>query len=352
MLDIYSNKAFLYLPDGSLRTQIESALSSVKVNVESSTKIAAFEALRVEAPLSKGLSFFQPDFFAYVQRVGVPSCMVIQMVSDLSLPKEIDPEKLLHLNTLMLSFVRLSMNQQYAAVRANIMIVVGRADSARAEAYERDHSLFFKGMQTGNEQLDARIEMLKKDKAAFSRLFLIRFQKIEDLIKSSELMIKGFYIQIQTRQTLENKLKAYASPVISTQNEAPARVIYRIDAGTVYVDGEAGSADEYAALEAGQFHIVGALTTRNLRDVMDRIKTLVLTGAAGKKFVPDDEIVVTMLADCAIDATAATGLAQLFVSGLARFKKKKIIVSTVNDGILRKSQGYGMIKEFIRIDAY
>ena len=352
MLDIYSNKAFLYLPDGSLRTQIESALSLVKIRVESSTKISLFEALRVEAPLAKGLSFFQHDFFAYVQRTGVPSCIVIQLVSDLSLPKEIDPEKLLHLHTLMLSFVRLSMNPQFAAVRANIMIVVGRADASRSDAYERDHSLFFKGMATGNEQLDARIEMLRKDKAAFARLFLIRFQKVEDLIKSSELMIKGFYVQIQTRQTLENKLKAYASPVISTQNEAPARLIYRIDAQTVYVDGEAGSSEEYAQLASGQFHIVGSLTTRNLRDVMDRIKTQVLAGVAAKKFIPDDEIVVTMLAECTIDATAATGLAQLYVSGLARFKKKKIIVSTVNDGILRKSQGYGMIKEFIRIDVY
>jgi hypothetical protein len=27
-------------------------------------------------------------------------------------------------------------------------------------------------------------------------------------------------------------------------------------------------------------------------------------------------------------------------------------VNTFNDGILRKSQGYGMIKEFIRIDVY
>ena len=50
MLDIYSRKAFLYLPDGSLRAQIESALSLCRIDAEQSpSRITAFEALRTEA---------------------------------------------------------------------------------------------------------------------------------------------------------------------------------------------------------------------------------------------------------------------------------------------------------------
>lgn len=352
MLDIYSTKVFLYLPDGSLRTQITTALGLCRIEAEQSpSRISTFEALRKEAPLAKGLSFYPQEFFSFVQRTGVPYCIVMNFLSDLSLAKETDPDRMLLLKNIMLSFITLSLKGHYAQVRAHIMLVVGRAEAALADEYEKEPSLFLKGLVTGNEQIDARIEMLRKDKAAFARLFLIRFQKGEDLIKSPELMVKGFITQIQTRYTLEQKLKSYAAPAISTQNEAPARVVYRCGSA-VYIDGEEDSSGEYAAIGEGQFHILGSLTTRNLRDVTDRVKNAVTGGICGKKFHQDDEIVVTLLADCMIDATAATGLAQLFVSGLARYKKKKIIVSSVNDGILRKSQGYGMIKEFIRIDMY
>jgi hypothetical protein len=353
MLYTYSKKVLLYLPDGSLRTQISEVISSHFLSPEQSpTRISTFEALRKETPLAKGLSFFHQDFFALSQEFGVPYFIVINLSTDLSLPKETDPDRLLLLKTIILTFVKLSLNQQYAEARAHLLIVVDRADAARAEEFERDYTLLFKGLETGNDQFDARIDLLKKDKAAFSRLFLVRFQKSEELFKSTEMMIKGFISQIETRATLEKKLKSLSVPVISTKNDAPALVLFN-DGSSLFIDGKPSvPAEEYAALETGRFHILGSLTTRNLKDVTERIKTSVQTGIGRKKFNVDDDIIITMQKDCQIDATAATGLAQLFVSGLARYKKKRIIVSTVNDGILRKSQGYGLIKEFVRVDSY
>ena len=354
MISVYSKKALLLIPDGSARSQLQSALASSGYSAEQPTvKVGTFESLRREAPLAKGLSFFQQSFISYVQRDGVPYCIVINLNTDLSLPKETDPDRLLLLREIMLSFITLNMMPQYSDLRAHLMIVVGRADQARADECERNPSFLLKGMTSQNEQINARIELLRNDNAAFSRLFLIRYQKAEDLVKNAELMVKGFIAQIATRYTLEKKLKAYNAPAISVKDIAPVSVVYKINEKDIFIDGvKAEIKEEHTSLKVAQFHVIGSLTTQNIKKAIEMIRVSVVEGIGEKKYALDDEIVITLLDDCRIDATAATGLAQLFITGLPRYKKKKLIVNTVNDGMLRKSQGYGMIREFIRVDSY
>jgi hypothetical protein len=262
-----------------------------------------------------------------------------------------DPDGYALARSLLLSLLVIGMEQKYSEGRANLFVVSN--DVERIRSTDKAPESILSIIDPQNEQVKLRLENFMKDRIAFSRQFLVKIVSSESFVREPDLMISGFLSQITARTNLEKKISPLSSPAVSMKNEASAKVVFVLDSEKCWIDGEITETPaDMTDLKKNVIHVIGAVHTKNLKEVTNRIRTLVTGGAGEQKFPAAEELVITMGSRCTIDATAAMGFAQLLVSELSKYKKKKVIVSRINDGVLRKSQGFMMIREYVRVDAY
>jgi hypothetical protein len=349
MLPIYIKKTLLFI-DGDFRKICSDAFAANDFEVGEGI-LDTVDAVTSAADEGVLASFIRAQLVSLIERRGVPLCFVLAFPSRMGIAKDKDPDGTLVARSLFLAFISIGMDQKYTSARFHLLVIVNGED--RARIIENTPSKLLSSLKISNEKINARIENLVNDKAAFAQSFLVKAVDSDTFAAHPVLMVKGFISQINARFKLETRITSSSPPKISTKNDAPAHLIFILENGVKYLNGNiVDSISEAEGLEPNRFHLLGSLTTKNLKDVMNLIKQGVTGGFRDVKFAADDEIVICLGTNCMIDATAATGFAQLLVSELARYKKKKVLASSVNDGILRRSHGYSMIREFIRVEHY
>jgi hypothetical protein len=348
MQAFYSKKALVYL-EGNLKSLCRTALEREGYDSE---EVMADSRDAVLKASQEGilLSFIRSQILSMIEREGIPGCIVIAFPSRFGIPKEKDPDGSLLMKAILLSCVIIGLQHNMSEGRFHFLVLTKGDDRVRLlnESPEKLLAL----LKIDNENIKLRIDNLINDKALLARNFLFKTIDSDRMYTDPYTAVKGFLQQIDARFRLEKKVSVLSNPLISTKNDAPASVVY-ISAEGIWMDGNFyDSLEEAQGLEATQFHIIGSLTTKNIKSVIEIIKNAIKEGIGSDLFSQDREIVITLGERCTIDATAATAFAQLMVTDLARFKKKKILVSTVNDGMMRKSTGFTMIREFVRVDRY
>jgi hypothetical protein len=349
MESIYIKKALLFL-GGDLRKLCSDAFTENDCEVGEGI-LDSIEAVTRAADEGVLASFIRAQLVSLIERRGMPLCFVLVFPSRMGISKEKDPDGTLIARALFLAFITIGMDQKFSSSRFHLLVII--KGEAHAKIIENHPEKLLQALKLSNEKMKARIDNLVSDKSTFAKSFLVKVVDSDLFTAQSKLMVKGFLSQINARFNLETKVSSIAPPKISTKNDAPVNLVFIDGSGVIYLDGAVvEDFPDARGLEQNQFHVLGSLTTKNLKDLLNRIKQGVSAGFNDVTFGIDDEIVITIGTRCTIDATAATGLAQLLVSELARYKKKKVIVSSVNDGIMRRSHGYSMIREFIRVDVY
>ena len=349
MADIYSKQALIFA-DGKIRSLAGDVFRRNGFMVGTGI-VDTPDALRRSLMDGVLVSYLRAQIISLIERKGFPYCLILEMPYRHPLQTQKDPDGYALAKSLILSLVVIGMEQRYSEGRMNILVITG--DNDRFVSIDKNPETLLSIVDPQNEQIKMRIDNLMRDRLVFSRQFLIKAVKEADFIRDPALMTGGFLAQITARSNLEKKIAPLSAPTVSMKNEADAKVVVFPGGGKCWINGEITDIpDELAGLREDAIHVIGALHTKNLKDVTNRIRALVTEGAGARKFSVNDEIVITMSSRCTIDATAATGFAQLLVTELSRYKKKKMIVSRVNDGVLRKSQGFMMIREYVRVDAY
>jgi hypothetical protein len=345
---IYSKKALLYL-EGNLRTLCETAFVSEGFDAEEgmADSVDAICKAGEEGVLP---SYIRSQLMSLIDHKGIPGCFVLAYPSRLGISKEKDPNGALLIKALLMSCLLIGFDKKYTDIRFHFLLATKGEDRIRSLNEEPEQLLSLINVEKSD--FKNKLDALRKDKVLFARQFLVKAIDADRIYADPHLIVKGFLMQIDARFKLDKKITNKVSPAISTKNEMPAHVVF-VSEQSVWVDGM--SVDSYGlaeGLEKGRFHIVGSLNTHNLREVMELVKKGIREGIGDISFPADDEIIITVGDSCTIDATAATGFAQLMVTDLSRYKKKKIIVSSVNDGIMRRSHGYMMIREYVRVERY
>jgi hypothetical protein len=345
---IYSKKALLYL-EGNLRTLCETAF--LREGFDAKEGVAdSIEAISKAGEEGVLTSYIRSQLISLIERKGMPSCFVLAYPARLGISKEKDPNGSLLIKALLLSCLLVSFDPRYDDVRFHFLIATKGEERIKSLSEEPEQLLSL--IHIEKPELKKKLDVLRKDKALFARQFFFKAVDADRIYADPHLIVKGFLMQIDARLKLEKKVPAKPAQVIATKNEEPAHVIFITDKA-VWVDGV--SVNSYSPAEGlakGRFHIVGSLSTNNLKDAIALLKKGIREGVCGITFPPDEEITLTVGDRCTIDATAATAFAQLMITDLARYKKKKIVVNSVNEGMIRRSHGYMMIREYIRLEQY
>jgi hypothetical protein len=348
MQTFYSKKALIYL-EGNLRSLCGTALE--REGYDSEVVVAdSPEAVVKAAEEGILLSFIRSQLLSMIERNGIPGCIVIAFPSRYGIAKEKDPDGSLLMKAILLACIMIGLEHHLADARFHLLILSKGDDRVRQLNDKPEKLLALLNVE--KEDLKFRIDNFINDKALLARNFLFKTIDSDRMYTDPYTAVKGFLQQIDARFRLEKKVTVLSNPLISTKNDAPANVLY-LAGDKLWMNGSFfDSVEEAEGLDVSKFHITGSLTTKNIKSVLEIIKNAIKDGISNDRFSPDKEIVITLGEKCVIDATAATAFAQLMVTDLARFKKKKILVSSMNDGIMRKSTGYTMIREYVRVDQY
>lgn len=345
MNERYSKKVIL-LVDGTLKDSLAAGFSSHGFSCGNSV-LESFDALQKASERDVLASFVRAQIVSIIEREGMPYAFVLTFPSIKFASKEDNKGDFL-LRVLFLVLLVVGMSQKYQDLRSNILIIAENEISYKKIAYEP--ASFISNIKAENDQIANRIKMLSEDNAAFSRLYFVRAMRRAEIIRDAALMVNGFIYQIDARSKLEKKIPVYTGGAISTKDDSASTVYYRAG-NDVWINGEKASAENYSELRERAFVIKGSIHTKNIRNVITIIKKGIEGSIEGTDFPINDEIVIVIGEQCSIDKTVAAAFAQLFITELARYKTKKIIVSSVNDVIIRSSQGYSMIREFMRLGA-
>jgi hypothetical protein len=349
MGDFYSKQALIFA-DGNIRSLAGDVFRKHGFIVGAGI-VDTPDALRRSLMDGVLVSYLRAQIISLIERKGYPYCFTVELPFKHPLQVQKDPDGCTLARSLLLSLLVIGMEQKYSEGRANLLVVSNEAERIRAIDSAPESILSIVDPQ--NEQIRLRLDNFMKDRILFSRKFLVKAVSSEIFVRDPSLMISGFLSQITARTNLEKKITPLSSPAVSMKNEASAKVLFFIDGEKCWIDGEiVRIPDDMVDLRKDAIHVIGAVHTKNLKEVTNRIRMLVTGGAGEHKFPAANEIVIMMGSGCTIDATAAMGFAQLLNSELSKYKKKKVIVSRVNDAVLRKSPGFMMIREYVRVDAY
>ena len=351
-MPVYNSKKVILLTENHILSGILPGIFlSHGLETETSPELSDPAVLRSHIADEGNTSFLRKSLINFIRREGIPPVIALDLRMQSGLDEADDPESLKLARTLVASCVLLSRANGFENFRAHLLLLADSTDPLTNE-FEQNPGFLLKGMTTTDESLNSYIRELLSDDKLFHSLFFIWILRMDrerdDIVRETDIFLKGVLARIKfTRQ--EKSVPEQSS--MHNGGDKPATVLLSLADGSVFADGieQAGGGNEYGKLRPDVITLTGLWNHRTQKAVAEKILHLVTKGIPGKKKMRQDEE-IRILADerCVMDGSTAVSAAGLLVRELAQYKKIRLIVNEENAAILRKSQGYSMIREFIR----
>ncbi|MFW5861057.1 MAG: hypothetical protein ACOCWZ_02305 [Spirochaetota bacterium] len=330
---------------------LRNALATRPVEIETgNTNLYSVEDIRATIQKTRTTTFIRADLFNFIRTHGMPYFIGLDYTIDLGLGSELDPDKRKLLRTFLISCIVLSRGKGFEDIRANFLLFADPPQLEEARSLVTRPEAVLSMLRTRDEKVNRIINTLKGNTTLFNRLFY--FGCVDNSLQSTgkEKVIAGFVEAIDARAKLSASIAGKIQSREKDTPGGPAQVVVKREDGRVIVDSLTGKSSKIAdagAMKPGQVYIVGDWTNVHIRSVADKIITLVKKGTDDFSFTPEDQIVLHLGNLCTIDGTTATSLAQLLVNQLHGYDIT-LMVSPENQRILEKSNGYSMIRNYIK----
>jgi len=133
---------------------------------------------------------------------------------------------------------------------------------------------------------------------------------------------------------------------LSNDDRLPADVYFN-SGSAIFCNGEVAP-DTHMDVANGILKVEGKWTSGTTRDVAQRVRTTLLKLVNAKLISYTDDLAIELGDKCIIDASVAPALAGILIKDLSRFSNITVRISKFNYPVLAKSEGYSMIKSFVR----
>lgn len=301
---------------------------------------------------TRSTNFIRSELLRFMKQNGYPFLTIIDLKIDTGLGKDIDPDQMKILRTILISYIILSKGNGFENLKANIILLGTNSQQHEITRIENSPKLILELLATKDESINAFINELKTDSAKFSKLFFIKGLNSE--IHSDEIKLKlTNYIQaIKARENLTKQPDPVSeAPKHDAEEHEIPSLIYRIDDINLYSDGEIikDEKSEFSSLNKNEFYILGHWTNKTQLELTKKIIRVVKNGITkDKKFASDDKISIILNDSCFVDAATTASIAQLLVRDLSDYKNIVFKVSQKNMEILQGSAGAQMIKKYLQ----
>jgi hypothetical protein len=340
----YSKKIFLISENGRIATPIRHALNRSGLDLESDyTGLHSLSVIRMGLARTGKTAFIRTELMRFI------NAFIIDGEIDLGTMARQESDKTKLLKTLVISYIILSRGKEFENLQCNLLVISKGDSFEQRHVNDGDAHSLLKNMRTGSDIINSFIDEMAADRRLFNSRFFVNFLDSGKSTDEITMMTDTFL------RSIDRRIKGQTgndAPVLLTEDSDAAKVIFRIDADTLYDDGAIvpPGETEYSGLNDNEFYIIGTWSHKTQREDSEKIARALLKGLGDRKrFTQDEAIVVNLDERCRIDGTTALSLAQLFIKNLSIFKKVTIRLSAANGDLFRKSQGYSMIKTIVKI---
>ncbi len=330
---------------------LRNALATRPVELETgNSSLYSVEHIRATIQETRTTTFIRAELFNFIRAHGMPYFIGLDYTIDLGLGNELDPDKRKLLRSFLISCIVLSRGKGFENIRANFLLFAHPHQLDEARSLVSRPEAILSMLRTRDEKVNRIINTLKGNTTLFNRLFY--FECIDNSMQSTrkEKAVTDFVEAIDAREKLSASIAGKIQSNAKDTHSVPARVMVKRDDGNVIVDGttvEPSAIETIAAMKPGQVYIVGDWTNVHIRSVADKVITLVKKGTDDFSFTSEDQIILHLGNLCTIDGTTATSLAQLLGNQLHGYTIT-LMVSPENQRILEKSNGYSMIRSYLK----
>jgi hypothetical protein len=295
-------------------------------------------------------SFMRSELVRFIRETGFPFLFIMDYKIDTGVGKQLDPDGMKLLRTLLISCIILARGAGFEKLRGNFLLLAEKNDLARARQIESDPLRILKILSTSDKIVNSFINELKSNSYHFNQLFYIRAMSTESSVNDIHVVMDTMIKAIYARKHLKRLKETKAS--INTGDYEAAKVLYRLDDKKVYIDGEiktvkSGSMNQ---LESNQFYVMGHWVNKTLIETADKVIIAVRKGLGTEKvFAGDDAIIINLTDKCIVDSTLTPSLIQILTKDLGSFSNITINITESNNAVLSQAKGYNLLKKSLHL---
>ncbi|PKL37849.1 MAG: hypothetical protein CVV44_16075 [Spirochaetae bacterium HGW-Spirochaetae-1] len=349
----YSNKVILITEKTRIAAPVKIALNKLDYEVASGyPALTSISVMRTGISHSGKTAFIRTELLRFINEKGFPRAIIMDSQIDLGMAPALDPGMLKIFKTLLISYIILSKGAECKDLRGNfILLNKGAAFEKEFGIGKNPHSVI-KLLSTQNPEINYFIDDLKENRERFDALFSITLLDTEqpsDIITGT---VGDFLVKNAGGAAAKKPAPAEMPGTAVKTDDTPARIVFRIDAGSVYDDGSITTelSEEHASLREREFYIIGSWSSRTELEVAKKIAGVLQKGINEQaRFGYGDPIRFNLDDRCVMDKNTALSMAQLFKKNLAQFKKIAITASAKNGALIQKSRGFPMIKDILTV---
>jgi hypothetical protein len=350
-----NNKAILITARSDITAPVKTIIGRYGISVHTEySSLNSVSVIKRAMAETGNTVFIRKAFNRLIADWGPPVLILLDYRLDLSSPKVPDTDRRKLLRTFFISYIILSQKSEYTDLSANFIILADTEDLSEAKNFERDPLRILDILGTTNEDINNMMMSFRKKPGEFKKLFNLKAVRADRIDPDLAKTLEDLMSHMAGRKNQLHKQNEVDKPPAQLKEQATASsgvmVVFPVDENQAFVNNMQASIRNnkpFKNLSLKQFHIIGNCESKNQNEVANLIRKAVQNGLGNIAFTLDDEIVINMRNNCAIDSTTISLLVGLFTRDLADFKKKSVNVSFKNASILEQSTGYFMIKKFV-----
>lgn len=359
-----SNRIFLITEKTRINSPIKIALNSLGYELtEDYPALTSIPMMQKGIARSGKTAFIRAELLRFIQDKGFPRAIIMDSQIDLAIDAKQDPGMLKILKTFLIAYVILSKGVECRNLHGAFLLLTQGASFEKEFGIGSDPHSVMNLLSTNNPEINFFIDELRSDRERFLKLFSI---ELLDTGLSSDLITESVTRFLMKSSKAANDQLPRHETIEAHDEDAPAvlekpepaktaggavRVLFRIDEGSVYDDGEIVTdlTDEHRSLAEREFYIIGTWSVDTGLEVSKKIAGVVQKGISEKaRFGYSDPVVFNIDDRCVIDKDTTLSMAQLFTKNLSLYKKISIKSGGKNAVLIQKSRGFPMIKNIFK----
>jgi len=361
-----SDKVILITEKSRITSPIKIALNKFNLEI-----VTDYPALTSTSVMSAGIAksgktaFIRTELLRFIKTKGFPRAIIMDSQIDLGREAGPDPGMLKIFKTFLIACVILSKGSEFKNIRGNFILLTKGNAFEKEFGIGKDPYSVMNLLSSQNPEINVFIDELKDNRELFDAIFSI---ELVDTELSSDVITESIakFLQKTAKGAAPSSSDPGASPAETKAakevapsdednaggaSDTPARIVYRINAESVYDDGEVLTelTDEHSALNEKEFYIIGSWNSKTELEVSKKIASVVQKGInENARFGYGDPITFNFDDRCVIDKNTTLSIAQLFTKNFAVFKKITLKASPKNSELIQKSRGFPMIRDIFK----
>lgn len=346
-------KSILLVQDKRLEKFIKQLLRRKEKDLETSLPLLSdINAIKNELQKNKNTVNLRGEFGYFVKEHGLPFIIIISYHVDFGLSTFDDPDKRKLVRTFLLAFTLLANAKGFESASANIVFVINKNQASTMSQFAKYPSFLLEQIRTKDDRVNKIIDSFSADRNKVKSFFKISYifnpeegkyaaelDRLEKIIDIYDKIVAGKTKDITKKPTTD---------MISDDKE-PANVICRAATEKLIINGKLGplSADAKDRYIEKNIHLEGAITTKTLIVVKDRLLSTFQSMAKINPFKKDEKIFINIPDTSVIDGSFASVMGSFLSSALYEYKGISINMGKENSEKLKNSEGYIAIKDYI-----